>query len=95
VRVDSQGANQPGDPAVRRIDLDCLNLRVQQLDRFEGTERGHIAVEIHQRRAFADPRDRSSGTEPFGTRLPGVLLQHVLLRVAPMLGYLEWNSCPT
>jgi hypothetical protein len=47
VRVDSQGAIQPGDPAVRRLDLDCLNLRVQQRDGFEGTERGHIAVEIH------------------------------------------------
>jgi hypothetical protein len=47
VRIDTQGAIQPVDPATRRLDLDCLNLRVEQLDRFEGTERGHIAVEIY------------------------------------------------
>jgi hypothetical protein len=47
VRIDTQDAIQPVDPATRRLDLDRLNLRVEQLDRFEGTERGHIAVEIH------------------------------------------------
>ena len=42
----SQSKIQSVDSVPCRLDLDSLNLRIEKLDRFEGAERVHIAVDI-------------------------------------------------